>query len=476
MFWGCNLLTVRDKFESRLSPPSVSSGSNQDLSLESQLIELPLYDFSVETSYLGYEVASMFNKYPLLPGVILIEDNHFRGMISRQRLLEYLIRPKGLELFLHEPLSVLYSYARTELLILPGNTPILSASRLALRRSRSLLSEPIIVEIEPETYRLLDFQELNIVSWQIRGVETQVRYERSHVQMIKTEKMASLGRLVNGVAHEILDPVGFIWGNLSHVSNYHEDLLELLEAYEEYFPNAPETIQILKDQLDFEFIKKDLPQAIGSITAGAERLKKLAASLQNFCHIDEVYPKPADINSTLEGLVLLLKSRLTGAIEISRHYGNLPPVSCYIGQLSQVFMNILTNAIDVLIGQGLGSKYTQEIGKKTIKNLMPKPRIEISTDVTFLNNNSEEKPKFGSRWVSIRIANNGPMISKKLQKKILDSFSIERRSDKETSLSMSYQIITANHGGKFKMRSPIMSDKESRLEHGTEFEILLPLT
>jgi signal transduction histidine kinase len=183
-----------------------------------------------------------------------------------------------------------------------------------LARSRSLAGEPIVVTMPDDTYYLLDWHELNTAAWQIRGIETQVRYERNQVQMIQTEKMANLGRLVNGVAHEILDPVGFIWGNLSHLSDYHTSLLELLEAYEAEFAETPAAIQELKEELEFDYLAADLPQALNSITAGAKRLKNLVSALQNFCHIDEVHPKPADIHSCLDGIILLLKTRLKSEI------------------------------------------------------------------------------------------------------------------------------------------------------------------
>ena len=238
-----------------LSVPHLSEGSNQDLSLESTLDELPLYDFSVESSNLGMEVARTFEKYPRLPGAILLDRGEFVGTISRQRLLEYLLRPHGMEIFLQEPLDVLYSYARTEVLVLPGSKPILTGAQLALRRSRELLGEPVVVETAPNTYKLLDIHELNIAYWQIRGIETQVRYERAQAQMIQTEKMANLGRLVDGLAHEILDPVNFIWGNLTHLTNYSEGLLELMAAYEAKLTDGSDEISALKQEIEFDFLQ-----------------------------------------------------------------------------------------------------------------------------------------------------------------------------------------------------------------------------
>jgi signal transduction histidine kinase len=473
-----------------VSPPYLSIQSHQDLSLDSTLQELPLYDFSVESSCLGVEVAQMFEKYPRLPGVILVEQEEFIGMISRQRFLEFLLRPHGMEIFLHEPLQVLYSYARAEVLVLRGSKPILAAAQQALRRSRELLAEPIVVQTDSNTYQLLDTHELNIAYWQIRGIETQVRYERAQAQMIQIEKMASLGRLVDGLAHEILDPVGFIWGNLTHISSYSEGLLHLMAIYEAKLIDASDEITAVKEEIEFDFLQQDLSRAIGSIKTGADRLKKLATSLQNFCHIDEVYPKPADLNNCLDSIILLLKSRISSEIEIVKNYGLLPPVPCYIGQLNQVFMNIISNAVNVLLNQAIHQKWAKEFPSENQKISTPKPRIEITTTVCSSDclgiTNSPEV-----RWVSIKIADNGPGLSAKTQKQILESFSIAKRAEKETSLALSYRIVTAKHGGKFLMRSPIFSVnggdivssdipaspelQSSPPAFGTEFEILLPL-
>jgi signal transduction histidine kinase len=450
-----------------ITPPIVFDSSDQALGLESVLRDLPLYHFQVDWRGLGVNVAQMFEQHPLLPGVILVDRDQFVGMISRNRFLEYLLRPHGLELFLNQPLQVLHSYARNEMLLLPENTPILTAAQFALRRLPELLSEPIVVKTESGDHLLLSTHELNIAAWQIRGIETQVRYERTQAQMIQSDKMGTLGRLVDGLAHEILDPVSFIWGNLSHVSAYSESLIQLLEAYMAQLPQAPEAITRLKTEIEFDFLRQDLPRAIASIHLGADRLRKLTTSLQTFCHIDEVHPKPADLHDCIDSIVLLLKSRLSSEIEIVKHYDHLPPVVCYIGQLSQVFMNILSNAIDALLNQAVSQQISAEFGMKSASSFQPltcKPRIEITTQVRSL---SAGATSIESRWVSVCIADNGPGMLPEVKQQILDSFSIKKRAAKETSLSVSYQIVTAKHGGKFLLRS--------QPGEGTVFEILLPL-
>jgi signal transduction histidine kinase len=179
--------------------------------------------------------------------------------------------------------------------------------------------------------------------------------------------------------------------------------------------------------------------------------------LQNFCHIDELYPKPADLHACINSILLLINSRIKGEIEIVKHYGNLPPVYCFVGQLSQVLMNLLSQAVDILLDEAVRQQFNP--------NTHDKPKIEITTEVISQEATNPDAPD--SRWVSIRIVDNGPGIPLELQQQIIESFSVEKRANKETSLAISYQIITAKHGGKFNFNS--------QLGIGTEFEILLPL-
>ena len=453
--------SVQQEFSSRISPPLLIEGSDGDLGLESKLVELPLYQFSVEISCTGKEVAEVFEKYPLLPGAILFDEGRYAGMLSRKQFLEFLIRPFGQDLFFNQPLSVLYSYGRTPILELADTTPILNAMQFSLRRSPEFLLEPIVVKTLDDEYRLLDMQELNIASWQIRGIETQVRYERSQAQIIQNDKMASLGRLVDGVAHEILDPVNFIWGNVTHVSNYSKDLIKLIEIYDNNYSDTPEDVLYLKQDIEFDFLESDLSQALASIRTGAERLKKLVTGLQNFCHIDAIYPKPVDLHANLESTILLIGSSLKGEINIIKKFGHLPPVYCFAGQLNQVFMNLLSRAVDILLDDAVRHQFEMEAKSNSDK----KPTIEIVTQVISQESDIPGVPD--SRWVSISISDNGSPMSEEYQRQIKDSFSVDKRANKETSLTVSYRIITARHGGKLNFYS--------QPNKGTEFEILLPL-
>lgn len=467
--------------------PVLTEGSGEALHLESVLQDLPLYFFAIELDRLGSQLAQVFEQWPLLPGTLLVDRGTVVGLLSRHRFLEYLIRPHGIDLFLTQPLRVLHSYARCEWLLLPGETPILAAAQQALRRSPDLLGEPIVVQVA-QSYWLLDIHELNIAHWQIRGIETQVRYERTQAQMIQSDKMANLGRLVDGVAHEILDPVSFIWGNLSHIATYSQELLQLVAAYDRELPHQSAELAQLQTELELDYLRQDLPKAIASVQAGAERLSKLATSLQNFCHIDEVYPKPTNLHELIDGILLLLKSRLKSEIQIIKHYGHLPPVPCYPGQLNQVFMNILSSSLDTLLNQAVSQQMDLDLkahrNQKRNATQVSQPAIAITTRVCSL----ESSPDQNLRWVAICIADNGPGLSAETQQQLQESFSVKRRAEKETSLAVSYQIITAKHGGQFHVRSrgvalgepsqitpPLPPMYELDGETGTVFEIWLPL-
>jgi signal transduction histidine kinase len=470
------LLIVPNQPHSELSKPIFFEGSYRDLRVESTLGELPLFDFQVEITRRCSDVIRTFEKYPLLTGVILRDAGEFVGMISRQRLLEYLIRPRASELFLNAPMQMLYSYARTQIMLLASETTIVQAARQALRRSPELLGEPLVVQSGADNYLLLNIHELNLAYWQIRGIETQLRFEQIQAQLVQTDKMASLGRLVDGVAHEILDPVGFIWGNLTYVASYSEELMELVAAYEKYLPQSSPEIEHLREEIEYDFLKEDLPRAIVSLKNGADRLKQLASSLQNFCHIDEVYPKPADLHACIDSVLLLLKSRISGEIEVVQNYGHLPPIPCYASQLNQVFINILSKMIDGLIHEAVHHKFSLEFSEAGFR-AKPQPfpeksRILISTALISRPAVMPNQPD--SRWVSIKISDNGLGIPQAKLDEILASFGTSKLVEKETSFAVSYWIITAKHGGEIYLRSRTLNSQDLSPEIGTEFEILLP--
>ncbi|MGB7248610.1 MAG: ATP-binding protein [Phormidesmis sp.] len=465
--------------------PQLRPGTQQPLSVHSTVGDLPLYTFTVTADYAICDLIEHFSQRPDLPGVVICEVDQV-SVLSRQQFLEFRLH-FGQSLRLdQESLRRILPQANRYSLTLVGDVSILNGAQQALRRSPNTQGDPLIV-VQDNRYHLLEAHTLNVAHWQIRGIETQIRYERMQMQLLQSEKMAALGRLVDGVAHEILDPVSFIWGNLSYIDTYTQQQADLITAYSRALPTPPTYITQLKDDIEFDYLRSDLPAAIKSARGGAHRLRQLAASLQNFCHIDEVQPRPTDLNTLIDNTLRLLKSRLITPLSVHCAYGKLPPIPCFPGQISQVLITLFTHAINDLLAQAkLADDLAENTSNSSSRNTgacqvasQIAPQITVTTCVrspqdTFQISSNE------ARWVSVIISDNGPGLPPHTKAQIIESFSIKSRSRKETGLALSYQIITARHGGKFWMRSFHASEKTlptaSSPPTGTEFEILLPLT
>ena len=445
---GFPMLAFKESYSKLSVPPQPKV---QSLSLESTIQELPLYDFQIESSRMGKEVAQTFQINPLLPGVILTEQGKFVGMISRRRFLEQMSRPYGLELFLKRPLYSLYRFASAEVLKLEGETQIVEAARLSLQRSPEVLYEPVVVELKVGDYRLLDVHQLLVAQSHIHELTTQLLEEQTQAQLIQTEKMAMLGQMVASVAHEIKNPVGCITCNFEFLFSYCQKLLEILSAYEAEIPEIPSSLTELKAESDLDFVVEDLPKILKSMEAGAERLTKIVGGLQNFSHLDETNRQAADIHDCIESTLVILNNRFKPGIQIIKNYGYLPSVSCYSGQLSQVFMNIISNAVDAL---------TDKLDQQVNSSKTWQPQIEISTNVV---------QHLEADWISIQISDNGLGIPPAIQARIFETFFTTKPVGKGTGLGLaiSHQIVTQKHAGQLLMRS--------QPETGTEFQILLPL-
>ncbi|MBN3963327.1 ATP-binding protein [Nostoc sp. NMS8] len=288
--------------------------------------------------------------------------------------------------------------------------------------------------------------------------EAQLRQEAKQLasQLVHSEKMSSLGQLVAGVAHEINNPVNFISGNIGYANQYIQDLLRLLQLYQQNYPHPVTEIQKETEAIDLNFLIADLPNLLTSMTVGAERITEIVLSLRNFSRLDEAEMKAVNIHEGIDNTLMILEHRLKSkfnhlTIEVIKEYGDLPLVECYAGQLNQVFMNLFANAIDAL--QESVENIEWGVGEKALPTL----QIRIQTKLT------------GENQVVICIADNGTGIPEKVQKHLFEPFFTTKPIGKGTGLglSISYQIITQKHQGKLQCISAP--------GQGTEFVIVIPL-
>ncbi|MEG5082135.1 CHASE domain-containing protein [Microcoleus sp. AT8-B4] len=280
--------------------------------------------------------------------------------------------------------------------------------------------------------------------------------QEAQFKLIQTEKMSSLGQLVAGVAHEINNPVNFISGNLIHTGAYTRDLLELVEIYQQQYPNPTPEVQAKLKDIDLDFISEDLPKILKSMNMGAERISQIVLSLRNFSRLDEAEMKSVDIHQGIDSTLMILDSRLKqkadfSGIELIKEYGNLPLVECCAGQLNQVFMNILSNAIDVL-----SDAENQKRLKKNASDSAFLPTIRIRTEL------------LSSNCVCVRIADNGTGMTENVKKRLFDPFFTTKPVGQGTGLGLSicYQIVDKHQGSLRCVSAP---------GEGTEFWIEVPV-
>jgi predicted ATPase/signal transduction histidine kinase len=280
--------------------------------------------------------------------------------------------------------------------------------------------------------------------------------EEMQLQLIQSEKMSALGNLVAGVAHEINNPVGFLAGNLQPARGYIQDLFDLLDLYRHRYPNPGEDIADKIEEIDLEFLREDLPESIASMKEGIDRIRNISTSLRTFSRADKARPAAFDIHDGIDSTLLILKHRLKAnkarpEISVVKNYGKFPEIKCFPGQLNQVFMNILANAIDAL----------EEFNSGRSKSELKKHPNQIEITTAF----NEQKQQ-----VSIRFKDNGPGMSLEVKSKIFDRLFTTKPVGLGTGLGLSIarQIVVEKHGGAILVNST--------LGEGTEFVIELPVT
>lgn len=380
-----------------------------------------------------------------------LNQNHLRGQHLNEFLFELADHPEK------------WSNRSEQALIQPDQSTCIIEVAVSARTNQDQQEYIVILQditqrkqAEAELYQTVKLKEelALAATGQAQELEKTLQdLQRTQAQLIQTEKMSSLGQLVAGVAHEINNPVNFIFGNLTHVDNYMRDLLALVDLYQQGLPYKDPQVQAYIAEIDFDFLLEDLPKILVSMKVGTDRIRQIVLTLRNFSRLDEAEMKPVDIHEGIDSTLLILQNRLKmrtdrPVIQVIKEYGNLPLVECYAGQLNQVFMNIMANAIDAL----------HERDKHRSLEMTQKNPSTITIATKILNQDA----------VAIIFNANGLGIPDAVIDRLFDPFFTTKEVGEGTGLglSISYQIVTEKHGGRLYCLS--------KPDQGAEFVIEIP--
>lgn len=438
--------------------PAITKNLNFDhLSIHSVLSDLPLSSDALEIDCLGKEVVHKFQENHHIPGVIFTKSGEFYGMISRRKFLERMSLPYALEIFLKRPIYTLKNLDSDifQSHPLPENLSILKAVQYALQRPAEKVYEPLVIQQASGNYGLLDIHDLLVAQSHIHKLTHTLLKEKTSLQIMQSEKMANLGRMVAEIAHEIRNPVNCIHGNIAFLKNYFADLIELVQLYQQETAQTPVAIADFLEKIEFEFLQEDLSKIIDTLEVSAVRTAKIVKSLHSFSRLDEKAPQLMSIPHCLEGTLLILNNRIKNKVQINTDYDDhLPEILGYSGQLSQVFMNLLVNALDALEEKNID--FTNAAWQPTID-------IKVTRQSVTVNEASD------TDWVCIQITDNANGMPQSVQAQVFEDFFTTKPLGKGTGLGLaiSHEIVTQKHQGKLEFTS--------MLGQGTTFSIWLPI-
>ena len=266
--------------------------------------------------------------------------------------------------------------------------------------------------------------------------------QQMQMQLVQSEKMSALGQTTAGIAHEINNPLSFIYGNLYYLDEYVQDLFKLIRLYEHYSPSLPTEFHVERARMNISLIENDIPQILQSMHRGTQRIQDIVLALRNFSRLGEAGCKAINLHESLDSILMILRQKMI-AIQVFKHYGNIPLVTCYIGEINQVFINILNNAIDAI---------EQKAGKLS----------DVGVISIWTRYQSDQR-------VIIMIKDNGVGIDPNTIDKIFDPFFTTKENGKNAGLGLAvaHQIVVEQHGGHLEV--------ETEMGHGTEFIITLPI-
>ncbi|MBD2496013.1 AAA family ATPase [Nostoc sp. FACHB-280] len=331
-----------------------------------------------------------------------------------------------------------------------ASTPILGAEGQVL--ATLAMYQPVAGDFTLHDRKLIEVATY-LARIAIERHQADIELQNTQLQVLQSEKMASLGNLVAGVAHEINNPIGFLNGSISNGQDYVQDLLGHLTLYQQQYPNPDKVIQNNANKIDLEFLSEDLPKLLNSMKGATDRITNISTSLRTFSRADTEYKISANLHEGIDSTLLILKYRLKAnehrpEIQVIQEFGDLPTIECFPGQLNQVFMNLLANAIDM---------FDEMAQTQSFKQLEANPQtITIRTEVI-------------SNQVHISIRDNGKGMTQEVQEKIFDHLFTTKAVGKGTGLGLAIarQIVVEKHGGRLEV--------QSQLGQGSEFCIYLPI-